>query len=413
MISMNIQQVKVKFMVTVLLAFTLPIYAQETDQQIIKKIADRIIEKTSYSITSETSNEVLQDFSKAKSEIYTVNPYNQWRYWNGVLGLAMFNFSDYLKDDKYSEYAKKNMQFAFDNKVKFKNMQDAGFLKGMEHFYRHDLLDNCGALGANLVEVYKTQKRKDYKEYLDVTADYILNKEHRLTDGTLARTFPNDKTVWLDDLYMSVPYLARYGELTKENKYFDFASKQVMLFTKNLYDKQTGLYAHCYYAGNVNEKGPAFWGRANGWSIIAQAELLLKLPQQHPDRDALLRVFKQQIVGFSKYQSKSGLWHQLLNKEDSFLETSCTAMFTYAVALGINKGWIDVIYTDLALSGWNGVKSMISENGDVNNTCRGTGTNTSLKYYYDRPTRVNDIHGLGPVIMAGVEIMRLKDRLAQ
>jgi rhamnogalacturonyl hydrolase YesR len=126
----------------------------------------------------------------------------------------------------------------------------------------------------------------------------------------------------------------------------------------------------------------------------------------------LLNIFRQQIIGFSKYQSNTGLWHQLLNKENSFLETSSSAMFTYAVAAGINNGWLDEIYADLALSGWNGVKTMITQDGKVKNISKGTGTSTSLKYYYDRPTPLNDIHGLGPVIMAGVEIMRLKEKLA-
>jgi unsaturated rhamnogalacturonyl hydrolase len=408
---MNIKQIKVKLMVLVLLSFTLSINAQETDEVILKKIADGIIEQTSFSLKSKTSNDILQDFSKAKNELYLVNPYNEWRYWNGVLGLAMINFSDYLKNDKYAEYAKKNIQFSFDNRIQFKKMQDAGHLKGMDQFYKHELLDDCGAMGADLAEVYNMQKRTDYRQYLDVTADYILNKENRLSDGTLARKVPHDKTVWLDDLYMSVPFLARYALIAKDDKYFDFAAKQVMLFTKNLYNKETGLYSHCYYDG-VDKNGPAYWGRANGWSIIAQAELLLKLPKNHPDRDSLLNIFRQQIIGFSKYQSNTGLWHQLLNKENSFLETSSSAMFTYAVAAGINNGWLDEIYADLALSGWNGVKTMITQDGKVKNISKGTGTSTSLKYYYDRPTPLNDIHGLGPVIMAGVEIMRLKEKLA-
>lgn len=409
---MNIQQIKVKLTVLVLLTFTLTVNAQETDKVILKKIADGIIEQTSFNLKSKTSNEVLNDFSKAKDEVYLTNPYNEWRYWNGVLGLAMINLSDYLKNDKYSEYAKRNIQFSFDNRKQFKKMNDDGHLKGMDQFFKHELLDDCGAMGADLADVYKMQKRTDYRQYLDTTADYILNKETRLADGTLARKVPHDKTVWLDDLYMSVPFLARYAQISEDEKYFDFASKQVMLFTKTLYNKEDGLYSHCYYSDGIDKNGPAYWGRANGWSIVAQAELLLKLPKNHPDRDSLLHIFKQQVIGFSKYQSSTGLWHQLLNKESSFLETSSSAMFTYAVAVGINNGWLDEIYADLAFSGWNGVKTMITVDGKVKNISKGTGTSTSLKYYYDRPTPLNDIHGLGPVIMAGVEVMKLKEKLS-
>ncbi len=397
---------------TFLLLLSLSAFAQETDQAVVEKIANGIIKETTFGIKNKRTGEIVYDFSTAPKELHYANPYNEWRYWNGVLGLAMQKLSHFTGDAKYTEYAKKNIQFAFDNKPIFKKMTDAVQLKGMEQFYKHELLDDCGAMAADLVEIYKIDKRADYNTYLQKTADYILTKEHRLADGTLARTWPHNKTVWLDDVYMSVPFLAKYGKLTNEKKYYDFAANQVQLFTKHLYNKETGLFFHCYYSG-IEQNGPAYWGRANGWSILAQTELLAVLPKDHPARPELLRLYKQQIAGFSKYQSQSGLWHQLLNKEDSFLETSSTAMFVYAVAFGINNGWLNDIYSDLALSGWTGIKTMITPEGKVKNISKGTGTNTSLKYYYERPTPLNDIHGLGPVIMAGVEVIKLKKQLAK
>jgi unsaturated rhamnogalacturonyl hydrolase len=397
--------------VLALLCYGLVVNGQDTDRVIVKKIADGIIQETTFGFSNKRTHEVVYDLNNLSHDTYEVNAYNQWRYWNGVLGLAMQRLGGFTGEHKYSDYSKKNAAFCFDNLQGLKKVTAAGTLTGMEQFFKFELLDDCGAMAADLADIYTTERRQDYRAYLDKTADYIVNKGYRLKDGTLSRTWPHDQTVWLDDLYMSVPFLARYAMLSHDPKYFDFAVRQVLLFSRHLYDQHTSLYFHCYYSG-IDQNNPAYWSRANGWSIMAQAELLACLPKNHPARNTLLKIFRRQIAGFAKYQARSGLWHQLLNKEDSFLETSSSAMFVYAVALGINNGWLDEVYADLALSGWDGIKTMITAEGKVKNICKGTGTSISLKYYYDRPVPLNDIHGLGPVILAGVEVMKLKSKIS-
>lgn len=144
--------------------------------------------------------------------------------------------------------------------------------------------------------------------------------------------------------------------------------------------------------------------------MVAQADLLEQLPLDHPQRDVLLDVFQQQVIGIARYQTGSGLWHQLLDKEDSYLETSATAMFTYAIAKCVNSGWIDKRYASIAKSGWKGVKSKIDKNSKVKSICEGTGIDESLSYYYNRRTPLNDIHGLGAVLMAGIEVLKLEEK---
>lgn len=86
-------------------------------------------------------------------------------------------------------------------------------------------------------------------------------------------------------------------------------------------------------------------------------------------------------------------------------------MFTYAVAKGVNEGWLEPRYKTIAVDGWNGLVSMINEKGQVENICVGTGTTTGMIYYYKRPVETNDIHGLGAVLLAGVKILRLSEGL--
>jgi unsaturated rhamnogalacturonyl hydrolase len=250
-----------------------------------------------------------------------------------------------------------------------------------------------------------TDKKPEYKECIDVINEHILKKQMRLSDGTFSRPVPYHNTVWADDLYMSVPFLARMGKLTGDKTYFDEAAKQIIQFNKYLFNEKTGLMWHCYY-DDLKINGGTHWGRCNGWMMMATADLLRFLPQNHPQRDTIIALLTRQIRNIAQYQGEKGLWHQILNKEDSYLETSCTAMFTYAVALSINNGWLDKRYKSIALAGWKGITSQITPEGAVTNTCMGTGIADDLKSYYDRPTPYNDILGIGAIINAGMEVSK-------
>jgi unsaturated rhamnogalacturonyl hydrolase len=382
-----------------------------SDLKIIQLVADNIFNNTTYTIIDKENKESYTSSKNLPTdkEFKIESPYVEWKYWNGVLNIAMLELSKITAEEKYKQYSIKNYQFVFENLDFFEALYKSGIKNtGMEKFFEMRMLDDCGAMGAGLIEVYQIDKEKRYREYIDKVANYIMNKEYRLEDGTLARLGPYEKTIWLDDLYMSIPFIARYGKLIGDIKYFQFATKQVIQFTKYLYDEYTGLYFHCYY-DNIKENGVARWGRANGWSIMAQANLLDVIPKDYPERDTLLDIYRQQIIGLSRYQSESGLWHQILDKTDSYLETSCSAMFTYAIAKGVNEGWLEEDFKTVALKGWEGMKTKIQLDGQVKDICVGTGIQNDLVFYYKRPTELNDIHGLGAVILAGVEILKLQN----
>lgn len=383
---------------------------QLSDQGIVTLVADNILNNTTYNIVEKETGKIFKESTglPGNKEYYIESPYVEWKYWNGVLNIGMLDLYKYNGEEKYRQQAMNNYKFIFDNLSFFEKLYNSGIGNtGMDFFFRWHMLDDCGAMGAGLIDVYQYEKRKDYRKYIDQAADYILHKEHRLADGTLARTGPYDKTLWLDDLYMSVPFLARYARLTEDDKIFEFAARQIIQFTKYMYDKSAGIYYHCYF-DSLKVNGVAHWGRANGWSIVAQANLLEAVPADFPLRDTLLYIFRQQVNGLARYQSETGLWHQLLDKSDSYLETSCSAMFTYAIAKGVNNGWLDSRYASIALAGWEGIKTKIQDDGQVKDICVGTWIQNDLVFYYKRPTQLNDIHGLGAVLLAGIEILKMK-----
>jgi unsaturated rhamnogalacturonyl hydrolase len=131
------------------------------------------------------------------------------------------------------------------------------------------------------------------------------------------------------------------------------------------------------------------------------------LPENHPRREEILKLLRAHAKGLASVQSGQGLWHQMLDRTDSYLETSCTAMFTYGLARAVNKGWLNPgTFGPVAIAGWNGLTTRIDADGRVTGTCVGTSYAADYVYYYNRPTG-EDVHGYGPVLFAGAEMIRL------
>ena len=250
----------------------------------------------------------------------------------------------------------------------------------------------------------------DLRPQIDVYIDWVANKEYRLADGTLARGRPNRNTLWLDDLYMGVPALAQMGKLTGDKKYFDDAVKQIKQFSERMFNREKGVYMHGWMESM--ETHPEFrWARANGWALMAMTELLDVLPENHEGRQFVLQQFKAHVKGLAGYQSGSGFWHQLLDREDSYLETSATAIYAYCIAHACNKGWIQsVTYAPMASLAWNAVSTKINDKGQVEGTCVGTGMAFDPAFYYYRPVNIFAAHGYGPVILAGAEMYKLMEK---
>ena len=382
-------------------------------EEITRRVADHIIQSTSFQFVNSKTNEKFSNTKGKDTSVYVKaeSKFNKWQYVNGVLTVGMLRLSAALNDPKYSDYSRKNFNFIFDNLGYFKRQYDAG-TQNVEYrpVFRMSSLDDCGSMAAGLLDIYAFDKRSDYLVYLNRVSEHIIHRQSKFPDGTLARNSPRKMTLWADDLYMSVPYLARMGKLTGDNKYFEFAIKQVESFNNYIYDTPVGLYHHAFY-NDVNMPGVAHWGRCNGWVALAQTELLANLPVDHPKRAALIKLLLRQIAGFSRYQDPSGMWHQVLDKQDSYPESSVTAMFVYTVARAVNEGWIDKRFITIAQNGWDALAQKITADGQVPDICIGTSIEEDIRYYYTRPKELNDTHGLGAFLMAGAEMIRAKDKM--
>jgi len=284
--------------------------ATESSEQIIRRVADHVLGTTSFTVINRATGERWPStqglpYSQA---VAVESPYNQWEYWNGVLNLSLVRVGQGLNEPRYVDYARKNTAFVFSNLAYFQRQYEEKVAKSsLTEFFRMNKLDDCGAMAAGLADVSLVEPKAEYRAYLDRAATYILTQQVRLPDGTLVRSEPHQMTLWADDLYMSVPFLARMGRLTGDDRYFADAIRQVENFTQYLYDPGTGLYFHCWYS-DEKANGVAHWGRCNGWLMMAQVELLGQLPPDHPRRADLIRLLRRQIVGISRYQDPTGLW---------------------------------------------------------------------------------------------------------
>lgn len=402
-----------KFIISSLLLLNTVLLSAQGNEALVRKIADQIIKETVLGfegVDNKQQYKTSKDIPEGVKVKYA-SSYTGWHYTHGVLNMAMVNLGNYLNEPKYINYAAQHVAYGFDNYSVFQQR----FKNDVKHytypygeFFTMEELDDFGAMSASMLEVYKTVKRPEYKAYLTKAANHLTEERARLKDGTLVRAFPHKMTLWADDLYMSVPFLARMATFTGQQKYFDDAIKQVLNFDKYLWDAEKEIYWHTWYS-DVEKNGVAHWGRCNGWIMLAQIHLLDELPANHPQRAKLIKQLERQIVGVSRYQNGDGLWHQILDKTDSYLESSCSAMFVYGVAHAVNKGWIDKRYASIAKTGWEGLKKhKINELGQLKDICVGTGIQDNLPFYYNRPVGLNEKHGTGPLLDAGVEILKLE-----
>jgi unsaturated rhamnogalacturonyl hydrolase len=389
-----------------------PVLYGETTPDDISKVLDRVLVyldavTPAILVDKATGKQVADNGSMPDSAIFKKGDFRLTSYEWGVTYAGMLNAFDATGDKRYADYVAERMGFLSRLypvcKQRFVNNPDAH--NPMRSVVSPHALDDAGAMCAAMVKSNLRGLGGETRPMIDNFINYISNVEYRLPDGTLARNRPLVNTLWLDDLFMSVPALAQMGKLTGDVKYFDDAVKQVLLYSQRMFVAEKGLFMHGWVQDM--EPHPAFhWARANGWAFMTMAELLDVLPENHPGFAPVLAQFRAHAKGLARYQAGPGFWHQLIDRSDSYLETSATAIYVYAYAKGINRGWLDAkAYGPCALLGWNAVASKVNAKGQVEGTCVGTGMGFEPAFYYYRPVNVFAAHGYGPVLLAGSEMM--------
>ncbi len=353
--------------------------------------------------------------------LYNENPFfGRWNYPLGVTLYGLLHAGLELESAEIQSYVRDHVQVCCSTYPY--SLWDRSRFGGPTHMHRLlssiDSLDDCGSFGSCMLEVARHCKVEGFERIAHFVADFIANQQDRFPDGTFYRREMmhefHENTMWADDLYMSVPFLCRYYELTGERRYIDDAARQFFGFRKRLYIPEDRVMSHVYDLRREMATGVP-WGRGNGWTLFSLAELLSVLPEEHPDRAELLAFFRELCTGFLALQDEEGYWHQVLTHRDSYPETSCTAMLIFGFSRGVRHGWLEdpEPYTEAVNKAWSALnRASIDRDGNVYGVCRGSEFSFSPEYYKkDLLPRLNDTHGIGIVLLAGVEVIRLRNHL--
>ena len=298
----------------------------------------------------------------------------KYRYWEWTQGVGLFGLWKLFEKTKDERYLNMLTSY-YDERIKFglpgKNVNTMAPILALEY------------LGEYLGNEEYLKVSREWTEWLfegGLPRTPEGGFQHRTTDDV------NEGELWDDTLMMSVLPLANMGRIDKRQDYIEESEYQLLLHIEQLADTVTGLWYHGYTYKEKNHFAGAFWGRGNSWATIA-LPLFEEIIHLKPSlKHYVSTVLTRQVNTIGKLQDKSGLWHTLLDHEDSYLESSCTAGFGYGILLGIKLGLLDEKYKDIASKALPAILDAIDENGVLNLCSYGTPMGReSLDWYREIP----------------------------
>lgn len=343
----------------------------------------------------------------------TGSPSTKWNYEQGLMLVALCRMWRHTGDGRYFDFLRKNVD---------QYVEENGSIKTYAY---HDFnLDNIAPGGA-LLTLYDSTRSEKYRKAADALRNQLRNQP-RTHEGGFWHKEIYPYQMWLDGLYMAEPFYARYARVFNEPDAFDDIVNQFVFVAKHTRDPQTGLFYHGWdesreqpWADQGTGCSATFWGRAIGWYAMALVDVLDFIPKDHPRRMELVKILRDLSESLSKFRDETtGLWYQILDqggRQGNYLEASASCMFTYAFAKGANRGYLGREFLEAADRSFRGIIEKlvtVDANGflDLHHTCRGAGLggnpyrDGSYDYYINEPQRTNDMKGVGPFLLAAIEV---------
>ncbi len=339
----------------------------------------------------------------------------RWDYTAGLVLLALHRVGEATGLPRYAQYVRRNMDTFVDS-----NGAIVGYKK--DEFNLDQI--NQGRL---LFPLLAATHGARYRTAIE-TLRAQLRAQPRTNDGGFWHKQIYPQQMWLDGLYMAEPFYVTYAKTFGDTAAFTDALHQFLLLAARARDPRTGLMYHAWdavhkqpWADSLTGNSPHFWGRAVGWYLMASMDVLDELPATHPDRAALLGVIRDLADAVARVQDPvSGLWYQILDqpgRAGNYREASASSMFVYAFAKGARRGWLTPRFRALASRGFDGlvrelVKADSAGRPSLTGICAVAGLGGSSKrdgtfgYYVSEPVVADDYKGVGPFIMAALELGR-------
>jgi unsaturated rhamnogalacturonyl hydrolase len=343
----------------------------------------------------------------------------KWDYTAGLFTLSLLKLNEQTNNPRYVSFAEKAIGsfIAPDGKIRGYKPDE----------YQLDAINP----GKTVLALWQITHDERYKKCAGLLRKQ-LDSQPRTFDGGFWHKQRYTNQMWLDGIFMAEPFYAQYAKLFHEPKDFDDVAKQIELMDRHAYDPASGLFFHAWDAAKIQPWANMrtgcssnFWGRAVGWYGMAIVDTLDFFPTNHPARPELIAILKKLCDGVVKHQDASGLWWQVMdqpNRKGNYLEATASAMFVYTLAKAVNKNYVSPEYAAPARKGYDGIlKNLIrtDANGQIHLThccqvaglgftsSRGRPRDGSFDYYVSEPVVEDDLKGIGPFILAGIEIQRL------
>ena len=341
----------------------------------------------------------------------------KWHYEHGLFFQSLLALGDALKTSRYESFVESRMKLLV--------MPDGSVPTYRKGEFNLDQINP----GKTVWELYLRTKDPRYLPVLRLLREQLADHP-RTKAGPFWHKKIYPSQVWLDGQYMAGPFYARCAEQFSDPADFDDICAQLVTTRDKTRDPATGLFYHAWdesrqmpWSDKTTGCSPHFWGRAIGWYAMALVDVLDLLPQNHTRRPELLSIVADLAAALDRYRDpKSGLWYQILDRgsqSGNYIETSCSSMFVYFFAKAVNQGHIAAEpYGETARSGLasllgNFLVETASGGLGLGNTCEVAGLggtpyrDGSFEYYVGEPRAVNDFKGLGPLILAGIEVEAL------
>ena len=255
--------------------------------------------------------------------------------------------------------------------------------------------------------LYEETGREEYMDYCKNCAEWLMEKLPRTQMGGFQHVTidsDNNQQLWADTVFMAVLFLAKIASITGEPRYAGECKKQFLLHIRFLADKKTGLWCHGWSFERKDNFAGAFWARGNCWFTIAAAELPDLINLEKWESDLILDAYRAQADTLCRMQSPEGLWHTLVDCEDSYLEVSGSSGFVYGLLKGVRTGLLPMEYKEAALCAAEAVIGHIKPNGLVEQVSYGTIVSDTLEYYKNVPLRPTG-YGQNLALMMLVELL--------
>lgn len=268
----------------------------------------------------------------------------------------------------------------------------------------------CYCIGGNATAfLYKSGLLDEAEGILRRYAEMLYTEQGRDTEGYFNHPRVPQKpenangALWIDTCFGVCPFMMWLGQAFGEQKYIDDAVHQMKGHHRLLFNTEAKLYHQAINFNDAPNQLTAFWGRGEGWGVYTLTELVSDLGKDHPDYEFFKNALVANLEGCLAVQDADGMFHQVLDMPESFVESSSTCLIIYAMGRAVEMGLVDKdIYTAAIIKAINGLKRYIALDGSIHHCCVGC-----LCPNLGRPEDyaawrylVNDTHAFGPVILA-------------